>query len=170
MTEIFRRIKAKPGRILAADLTKPKNGERLEDIIGLLPYVDCILPNEAEIAMLTGCNDPFENARLLVETGVSCAVIKRGRLGCLIRTKDELYEIPAWEPVKCIDTTGAGDTFAAGFLWAISEGMSLKECGRFACAAASCAVECVGATQGITSIEKPLERLRTFSFGSILGQ
>ncbi len=160
MTEVFRGIKAKPGRILAADMTKAKRGERFDDLKGFLPFIDYIFPNEAEIALLTGGSDPYRNAELLNEAGVYCAVIKRGSRGCLIRTKEELYEIPAFPVSACVDTTGAGDAFAAGFLWALSEGMPLKECGRFACAAASCAVEHTGATDGIRSLEKPMERYR----------
>lgn len=158
MTGIFRRIKERPGRILVADLTKAKKGERLEDLADLLPYVDYILPNEDEIALLTGEKDPFINAGLLIESGVSCAVIKCGSKGCLIRTKNEMYRIPAYPIQKCIDTTGAGDSFAAGFLWALSEGMPLIDCGCFACAAASCTVECVGAADGVISVETPLSR------------
>ncbi len=160
MTEIFRRIREKPGRILAADMTKAKRGERFDDIKCFLPYIDFLFPNEAEIALLTGESDPYRNAELLNEAGVRCAVIKRGGRGCLIRTREELYEIPACPVPACVDTTGAGDAFAAGFLWALSEGMPLKECGRFACAAASCAVEHTGATDGIRSLKKPMERYR----------
>ena len=158
MEELFRAIKEKPGRILAADMTKAKNGETLEDLYGLLPYIDYILPNEEEIALLTGEDDPGKNAEILIEAGVSCAVIKCGTKGCLIRTKDELYRIPAYEVEHCVDTTGAGDCFAAGFLWALSEGYSLPQCGQFACAAASCAVERVGATDGVVSLEEPMRR------------
>lgn len=158
MEELFRAIKEKPGRILAADMTKAKNRETLEDLYGLLPYIDYILPNEEEIALLTGEDDPGKNAEILIEAGVSCAVIKCGTKGCLIRTKEELYRIPAYEVEHCVDTTGAGDCFAAGFLWALSEGYPLSECGRFACAAASCAVEWLGATDGVISLEEPMRR------------
>lgn len=160
MTRIFKRIKEKPDRILVADLTKAKKGERLEDLADLLPYVDYILPNEDEIALLTGEKDPYINAGLLIEAGVSCAVIKCGSKGCIIGTRDEMYHIPAYPVKKCVDTTGAGDSFAAGFLWALSEGMPLIDCGCFACAAASCTVECVGSTEGVISVETPLSRCK----------
>lgn len=160
MAGIFRKIKEKQDRILVADLTKPKKGECLEDMKVLLPYIDYILPNEDEIALLTGVNDPYVNAQLLVESGVSCAVIKRGSKGCIIRTTNEMYEIPAYPVKKCVDTTGAGDSFAAGFLWALSEGWPLMECGCFACAVASYNVECVGSTDGVRSLEMSLNRFR----------
>ena len=160
MEYIFKRIKSKPGRILVVDITKAKRGETLKDLKKLLPYVDYILPNEEEIQLLTGCKDPYKNAKMLVKAGASCAVIKRGRKGCLIRTKDRFYKIPAYPVEQKVDTTGAGDCFAAGFLWALSEGMQIEECGRFACATASCSVEHLGATAGVESIDEPMRRFR----------
>ncbi len=160
MTRLFEEIKRTPGRILAADLTKAKRGETLSDLRGLLPYVDYIFPNEEEIALLTGESDPFVNAGFLLEAGVSCAAVKLGSRGCLLRTRDGHEWIPAYPVKECVDTTGAGDSFAAGFLWALSEGMPLRECGYFACAAASCAVERMGATDGIVSLEEPMKRFR----------
>lgn len=161
MENIFRRIKSKPGRILAADVTKAKHGERLEDLKKILCYVDYIFPNQEEIALLTGETDPYINARLLVEAGVSCAVVKCGTKGCIIQTKDILYEIPTYPVEHVVDTTGAGDCFAAGFIYALSEGMSLPECGRLACAVASCTIESVGATDGIKSIDEPWKRFQS---------
>ena len=162
MEHMFRIIKQKTGRTLAVDMTKAKNGERLEDLKGLLPYIDYIFPNEAEISLLTGQTDPAVNARLLVQAGVSCAVVKCAGKGCLICTADGTLPIPAYPVETVTDTTGAGDCFAAGFLWALSEGMSLEACGKFACAAASCAVETMGATEGISSLEEPLRRFSAY--------
>jgi sugar/nucleoside kinase (ribokinase family) len=160
MKRIFKKVKDKLGRTLAVDMTKAKCGEKLADLEELLPYIDYILPNRDEIALLTGESDPHVNAERLIEAGVGCAVIKCGKEGCLIRTKDECYEIPAYPVENAIDSTGAGDCFAAGFLWGLSKGLSLKECGYFACATASCAVEHMGATDGVQSIEEPIRRYR----------
>ena len=160
LKKVFQAVKAKAGRILAADMTKAKKGEKLEDIKPLLPYIDYILPNASEIALLTGELDPEKNAELLIEAGAGCAVIKCGEAGCLIRRKDVMYKIPAYPVSKVVDSTGAGDCFAAGFLWALSEGMSLKACGQFACGAASCAVEQMGAVEGIASIDEPMRRFQ----------
>ncbi len=158
MTRVFRRIKSRPGRILAVDVTKTKHGERLKDLKELMPYIDYFFPNEEEAALLTGTDDAYVNGELFVKAGVKCAVIKRGRQGCLICTEKEMIEVPAFPVVDCVDTTGAGDSFAAGFLWALSENYSLADCGRFGCAVSSCSVECVGAVDGILSIEEPMRR------------
>lgn len=158
MERIFQRIKSKPGRILVADMTTAKNGESLADIACLLKYIDYLIPNETEAARVTGETDVYRNAELFVEHGASCVVIKRGKKGCLIRTKDTQIEIPAYANAKLVDTTGAGDSFAAGFLWGLKKGMPLEECGRFGCAVASCTVETLGANTAIDSVELPMRR------------
>ena len=154
---IFKRIKS-TGRILAFDATRPKNGETLNDLAPLLSCADYFFPNEAELATLAGNSDVQQNIAALLNHGLKCAVVKRGNKGCLIATKSAQIEIPACRVEKVIDTTGAGDSFAAGFLYALSEGWQLEECGRFACATASCSVEEVGAVDGVTSLEKVMER------------
>ncbi|MBD3878324.1 MAG: carbohydrate kinase family protein [Quinella sp. 1Q5] len=161
MESIFRRIKAS-GRTLAIDMKPPKNGETLEDLSGLLPCVDYFFPNESELATLTGSDDVHNNIEALLSHGLKCAVVKRGGNGCIIATNSLQIEVPACPVDKVIDTTGAGDCFAAGFLWALSEGLSLVDCGRFACAVASCSVEEVGAVAGVKSLEQVMQRYKLF--------
>lgn len=160
MKRIFSKIKEKPGRILAVDMTKAKNGENIRGLEKLLKYVDFIFPNEAEIALLTGESDPRVNAELLVEAGVGCAVIKCGKNGCVIQTKNQFIELPAYPVDNVVDSTGAGDSFVAGFLYGLQQGYSVEECGIFANAVASCTVESLGATQGVNSIDEPYARYR----------
>ena len=57
-----------------------------------------------------------------------------------------------------MDTTGAGDSFVAGFIWGLKHGMPLEECARFGGAVASCTVETVGANVAIQSPELPMRR------------
>lgn len=158
MEAVVAEARKKPGRILCADMTKAKNGERLEDLRGILPMIDYIFPNEAEAELLTGEADARKNARLFTEAGVGCAVIKRGARGCVIATRDELLELPAYPVSRAVDTTGAGDAFAAGFVYGLSRRMTPADCGLFACAAASCIVETAGANQGIRSADEPMAR------------
>ena len=157
MQELFSSIKEK-GKLLAVDMTKAKNGETIEDIAALLHYIDYIFPNEGEIALLTGEIDPERNVERLLELGVKTAVIKCGEKGCILGDKTGIHRIPAVPAKRCVDTTGAGDTFVSGFLWALSEGWEPIECAKFACAAASFAVESVGATGGIRSLEEIRKR------------
>ena len=64
---------------------------------------------------------------------------------------------PLGKKVDLISKVGDDET---GFLWALSEGMPLMECGCFACAVESCTVECMGSTDGAISFETSLSRFR----------
>lgn len=161
--KIFKLIKSTP-RILAFDATRAKRGETLDDLTPLLNCADYFFPNEAELATLTGAADIQKNISALLNHGLKCAVVKRGGNGCIIATKSAQIEIPAYHVEKVLDTTGAGDSFAAGFLWALSEGWQLEACGKFACAAASCSVEAVGAVDGVTSLAKVMRRYNRRDF------
>ena len=153
---IFRKIKA-AGKILAFDMKFPHHGETLQDMAGMLSEADYFFPNEEELATLTGETDIYKNIGALLNYGLKCAVVKRGGKGCVIATKNEQIEIPACHVEQVVDTTGAGDCFAAGFLYALSE-----DCGRFACAVASCSVEEVGAVAGVKSLEQVMRRHKLF--------
>ncbi len=161
MAALFKAAKDS-GCILCADMTRCKNGETVEDMKEALQYIDYLFPNYEEAKAVTHKTDLDEMADAFLSCGVSCIVIKTGGDGCLIKTKDQRLEIPVYPGTKCIDTTGAGDNFAAGFLYALSEGMDLKQCGQFAASTASIAVEHVGACTGIKSLEQVLERFHSF--------
>ena len=157
MKALFSSVKA-AGKILVVDMTKAKNDETIQDIAELLPYIDYIFPNETEISLLTGETDPYRNVQTLLEMGVKTAVIKCGEKGCIIGNEKGIWPVDAVPAEQCVDTTGAGDTFVSGFLWALSEGWTDLECAKFACAAASFAVESVGATSGVRSLEEIQQR------------
>ena len=155
--QLFSRIKA-AGKTLVSDVTRPKNGETFDDLKFLFPYMDFFVPNDEEIFLLTGEKDPYKNVQMLVDAGVKTAVVKIGKDGCLIGTRDGILHVPAVAGVKCVDTTGAGDSFAAGLIAGLAEGRSIVDCARLGCAAASCSIEQVGATDGVRSLEQVMER------------
>lgn len=145
MEALFARIKA-AGKVLCADATRRKNGETLTDAAGALRHLDYFFPNLDEARLLTGLDAPEAAADALLEAGVGCVALKMGARGCLLARGGERINVPAYPDARCVDTTGAGDTFAAAFIAALLEGGSLAECGCFANAAASIAVERLGAT------------------------
>lgn len=163
MKNLFSKVKCQKDRLLVVDMTKAKNKETLEDIRELLPYIDYIFPNEEEIALLTGEKNPIINAKLLVKYGVKNAIIKCGEKGCIIANEFGVQKISAVENIRCIDSTGAGDSFVAGFIWALLQGLSVDECAKTGCAIASCIVEEYGATTGVQSIGKVNQRLDKIS-------
>ena len=159
MASLFRSAKEQ-GLILCADMTRCKNGERLADIRDAIQYLDYLFPNYEEAKAVSGLSKPDEIADAFLDCGVSCMVIKMGKDGCFIKTKEQRLVIPAYPHTRCIDTTGAGDNFAAGFLYALSEHMALADCGRFANMTASLAVESLGACTGVRSLSQVMERFR----------
>lgn len=160
LTKLFKTAK-ESGCLVCADMTKRKNQETLSDLSQPLSYVDYIFPNYEEACLVSGQTDPDEIAEAFLACGVRHFVMKLGKRGCLIRTKAERHLIPAFPDADCVDTTGAGDTFAAGFLYALSEGMNLPACGCFANAAASITIEGIGAATQIHSFEQVQKRFQT---------
>ncbi len=160
MEELFSRLK-EAGKTLVVDVTRPKNGETFDDLRVLFPYIDVIVPNDEEISVLTGEEDPEKNVRMLLDAGVKTAIVKIGSRGCLVGRGGEIVHVPAVSGVRCVDTTGAGDTFAAGLISGLAEGRNIVDCARLGCAAASCSIEQIGATDGIRSVEKVMERYNT---------
>lgn len=152
METLFASVKA-AGKILCADTTKRKNGETVADVAGALKHLDYFFPNLEEAKLLTGLDKPEEIADMLIGAGVGCVALKLGGAGCLVRTADEKIHVPAYAGANCIDTTGAGDNFAAAFIAGILEGKTLAECGAQANAVASICVESLGAATA--RLEKP---------------
>ena len=110
---------------------------------GALPSVDMLLPNEDEAAILAGRDEIEATARAL-SPAADEVVVKMGAAGALWTDGDEVLRVPA-EPVEVVDTTGAGDAFAAGLLVARLEGASPHDALEAGCRAAARAVSQVGA-------------------------
>lgn len=157
--DLFSRAKAH-GLILCADMTKRKNQETVSDMKDSLSLLDYIFPNYEEASLLTGLADYDEIADAFLSCGVGHVILKAGSRGCFIKTASERYWIAPYPNADCLDTTGAGDTFTACFLYALNQGMSLPECGRFANAGASICIEHIGAAGWVT-IEQIRQRYQT---------
>jgi sugar/nucleoside kinase (ribokinase family) len=98
------------------------------EIRELLPLVDVFLLDEAELAALSGISDVESGLRLL-SNGRTLIVAKLGEHGCAAVEQGTFRRVPALD-VNAIDTTGAGDSFDAGFLHAWLGGMPLQDCLR----------------------------------------
>ena len=75
-------------------------------------------------------------------------VVKIGTRGALIKRGDEVVHVGIMAAAKRVDTTGAGDFYAAGFLSALCEGLSLRQCGTIGAITAGKVIEVVGTTFG----------------------
>ncbi len=115
--------------------------------------VDLLFGNRDELLSLYRTDD-FDAAVASVRGHCELAAITVGAAGSLIITADDVLAVPA-EPVgHVVDTTGAGDLYAAGFLYGLSQGAALTECGRLGSVAAAEVISHVGARPLV-----PLRRL-----------
>ena len=98
-------------------------------------HVDILFANEAEICSLYECNE-FADAVTQVRGDVALAALTRSEAGSLVIRGAETVEVAA-APATVVDTTGAGDAYAAGFLAGLTGGRALAECGRMGSTAAA---------------------------------
>lgn len=106
--------------------------------------IDILFGNTDELATLTGTDD-FDAGIEAIRGRAEIACITRGAAGSLIITADETIEVPAVPVDTVVDTTGAGDQYAAGVLFGITTGRSLAEAGRLGSAAAAEVISHLGA-------------------------
>ncbi|MFZ1700568.1 MAG: PfkB family carbohydrate kinase [Pyrinomonadaceae bacterium] len=85
-------------------------------LIETIKVVDCIIINDAEARQLTGETSIHVAAREIMKFGPKAVVIKRGEYGATLFTKDAYFVVPAYPLESVFDPTGAGDTFAGGFM------------------------------------------------------
>jgi sugar/nucleoside kinase (ribokinase family) len=103
-------------------------------------HVDIVFANEAEILSLFE-TDSFEAAARQVRGLCDVAALTRSEKGSLVVTARETHEVPAARVERLVDTTGAGDLYAAGFLHGLTQGRDLATCGRLG---SLCAAEVIG--------------------------
>lgn len=106
--------------------------------------VDILFANENELKSLYETDD-FDAAVAAQRGACEVSVITRSEKGALVLTKDEAFTIPAEPAVRVVDTTGAGDLFAGGFLAGFSEGRALGDCAVMGAVAAAEIISHIGA-------------------------
>lgn len=111
--------------------------------------VDILFANESEAMALWQCDD-VETAVERARQDVEVAAITLGPEGSVVVAGDETHQVAAHPVEKLIDTTGAGDLYAAGFLYGLTHDRPLPECGRLGSIAASAVLGHVGARPGLS--------------------
>jgi sugar/nucleoside kinase (ribokinase family) len=115
-------------------------GRYREEFLGLWRNdLDLMFANEEEIKALFEVED-FDSALQALGNWPGIAALTRSEKGCVVKKGGELHIVDAVPVRRVVDTTGAGDQFAAGFLYGFTHGMTLAECGRLGCLGAS---ECI---------------------------
>ena len=116
---------------------------RIDDFTEIIEkYIDIVFANEEEAKSFTGF-DPLDAVYKISEF-CDIAIVKVGKEGSWIKRGEEVYKIDTNE-VQCIDTTGAGDLYAAGFLYGHASGLSLEKCGVLGSYLAGKVIEIIGA-------------------------
>ena len=87
-----------------------------DEVIKTIKMVDCIIINDAEARQLTNEPNIHKAAKMIMDYGLRALVIKRGEYGATLFTKDGYFAVPAYPLESVFDPTGAGDTFAGGFM------------------------------------------------------
>ena len=106
--------------------------------------VDLIFANETELHSLYQTSD-FDTAVAALRADVSAAVVTRSEKGCIVLGPEGTEAVPAFPIERVIDTTGAGDLFAAGFLSGLARGADDRTCGRLGALAAAEVIQHLGA-------------------------
>ena len=121
--------------------------------------VDILFANEAEITSLYEAKD-FDEALQHVRQDCKFAALTRSEKGSVVISGEEIHVVDAEKGVKVVDTTGAGDMYAAGFLYGLTHGKSLHDCGRLGSIAAAEAISHVGARPETPYSELMQKKLR----------
>jgi sugar/nucleoside kinase (ribokinase family) len=87
-----------------------------DELLAAIAEVDCVVLNDAEVRMLTGQPNLARAARAVIEMGPSALVAKQGEYGAALFTRDGFFALPGFPLEDVRDPTGAGDSFAGGFL------------------------------------------------------
>jgi sugar/nucleoside kinase (ribokinase family) len=106
--------------------------------------VDLIFANEAELTSLYQTPD-FDSALAQLRDDTKLGVVTRSEKGCVVASADGVVAVPAFPVQKLVDTTGAGDLFAAGFLFGLVRGAGYENAGRLGALAAAEVIQHIGA-------------------------
>ena len=126
--------------------------------------IDILFGNTEELAVLTGA-DSLEESLTSVRSRCEIVCATRGREGSVVATAEEVFEIPPFEVSHRVDTTGAGDMYAAGFLYGCTSGLDLASCGNLASLVAGQIIMHEGARS-----EKDLGEIAERELGIVCGQ
>ncbi len=120
-------------------------------------HLDLFMPSYEEAVKLSGETEVSKIADVFFALGAKNVIIKMGKDGAyLCEQGGSRYVLPTYSQIKPVDTTGAGDSFCAGFLCGLSQGWDYRQSGRFANAVGTHCIMEIGASTGIKSIAETL--------------
>lgn len=134
--KLGRKVSWDPGRRLAS-----MGIVKLEDLV---KHVDIVFANKREIQLLTGIWNYRKAAYEISKLGPEIVIVKKGAEGAYMQMENMELDIPAYKPPKIVDTTGAGDAFAAGFLTALIRNRNPSKALKYAAIVAALKISKLG--------------------------
>jgi sugar/nucleoside kinase (ribokinase family) len=163
----------KSPKLTAADTMNYWIKSKKSDLLKVLERIDILLVNEGELRQLTGEWNTIKATREILRMGPKAVVVKRGEYGFVLSSGEDFFIQPAFPIGDVMDPTGAGDTFAGGFLGHLAQletawtYKDLKAAALNGSLLASFTVQDFG-TDGIRSVELPALRRRAGEFHAVV--
>ncbi len=152
------------GVLCCMDTAWDATGEWMTRIESSLPYLDWFMPSYDEGCELTGQTNPSAIAAVLFSKGVKNVIIKMNAEGCYVEpANEEGFMVSSFSRVKAIDSSGAGDSFCAGFITGLYHGWSILQSATFANAVGAHCIMEIGTTSGIKPLDEILEFITEYN-------
>lgn len=162
-TEALLRFAQSNEVLCCMDTAWDATGQWMDKIGPALRYVDWFMPSYDEACNLTGKTDPGEIAENLMLKGVKNVIIKLNAQGCYLRTQNEPgFLVPSYSNIFPVDSSGAGDSFCAGFITGLYQGWDIRKCAAFANAVGAHCIMRIGTTAGIRPMNEILSFMKSY--------
>jgi sugar/nucleoside kinase (ribokinase family) len=118
-----------------------------------LPLVDIFLPSIEEVELISERQGHQDSFSYFDKYNIPICGIKLGSQGCMIKHNGQIHKLPCFK-VNVVDTSGAGDSFMAGFIYGRLHGWDVEMCAKFANAVAAHCVQSIGCSSGIPNAQQ----------------
>lgn len=165
-TEKLLKFAAGHNVLCCMDTAWDSTGEWLNKIEICLPYLDWFMPSYDEACHLSGKTAYDEIAGFFFSKGVKNVIIKLDSQGCFVKPRNERgFIVPSYNKINVKDSSGAGDSFCAGFIAGLYNKWSVRECAMFGNAVGAHCVMEIGTTTGIKPMDKILAFMKDYERG-----
>ncbi|UFJ43386.1 sugar kinase [Brevibacillus humidisoli] len=125
-----------------------------QKLLALMPFLDVVLTGEEEAQILVGTSEPDEVFQAFQSLGIDHIVLKQGERGAIASRHNQVMHSPAAAVSKVVDTVGAGDGFAAGYLYGLLHQWNLRDCLQLANAVGALVVGVSGDNEGLPYMDE----------------
>lgn len=147
VAELFRTVRA-AGGVTALDVVIGDPSVMRKMLEPALPETDLFFPNTDEARLILGESDPVKQATAFREMGAKTVAITCGGEGLILISPEERLRASAYK-MTCVDGTGGGDAFVAGYLYGVLRGAGTRDCLQYGSAMGASCVRAMGATTAV---------------------